>query len=464
MHPNNLLYELAPGKRMRAASITPSKHRRASSFVTAASSAEQRLSMVVQRTSRRHQVQTAWLAFAIASGFSSYLVNMPKLPAYSATLIGLAGILIYGRCPVTRMARNMKWLVVAFAFATAITMTRLILFAPDMLDDLQDVLQVSAYPIVAGLLLFSFRSGVAQGRPALFYLAAAIGLAQAIVASANSLIGPLTIPGVGELVRGRAIFFSGIESSAGVLANVNYYAATQVMLFWLAMATRRQTRLTGTVSGMICAIILISSLLGSSRGATLAAIVSLYVYWTIRHSRSGARMIFGIAVFSLLAYGAVSLVTSSDDVQSAIRVHKGLNGRDVRWESAMDAIAEHPWLGMGLEVEVEASSSAVGSAQNTLIMSLLRVGVLGSVPWILLVLFCLVRSVRCKVPAWAPCAVVVWLIDGTVRVYSLGGIGLIPMIAALGLAEIIATPSTGTPSTVRKNQKQERVAGARVCN
>ncbi len=389
-----------------------------------------------------HYQQTFWLSFILLMAYFSYMPNIPSILPYLFSTFGIIGVFFYGQLPTNIHAERIAVFLLFFLLSTIASTFRLLLSSEHIGSDYLPVLQSLAYPVFSLILVISLGAGITYNRPHCFYTALIIALTQATFALANTLVGPLTLPVLGRLEKGRAIFFTSLGSSSGLMANVNYYSMSQLMLFWFLLGTSKSTSIKKPYIRTILALVLLSTILGSSRGVMCCLFITLFLYWMIRKEISAPRIVGYTLMFAVISYSITTFIASNDDFQHDIRVNRGLNGREIRWESAFIEIRKSPWLGHMINYSVETGTDDLGSAQSTTITSLLRVGILGTFAWLIAILYGVILGIQRPQSAWALCALVSWILDGFARTYSFGGVGLIPLIALLALIDIISyTPA-----------------------
>jgi hypothetical protein len=312
-----------------------------------------------------------------------------------------------------------------------------------------DALMLLSYPLVTAAL-------VSRGRvlddPFTARVLACIGVANGVVATANSLVGPLSLPLGITLDHHRAIFLTAVPSSAGLVSNVNYYAIVQVLIGWALVGTAdRAVRPPGDARNRwlrpLAIAVMASSIVGSSRGGVLSLLASALAYTVLRIRGTAGRAMLAASLGAIVTAGAVVVHRFQDVITVGLRIYKGLNDRDVIWEAARELFTSRPWLGWAsvstVETELLLLGSTNASVQSTWIMLLLRNGLVGTAlltALLVAVTLVVVRDARLRhAHAWAIALVVAWVVNSFVRTFSLGGIGFVPLLAALAIGRLLAT-------------------------
>lgn len=253
-----------------------------------------------------------------------------------------------------------------------------------------------------------------------------------------SVMGLLSsLPVFGDITRGRYIFGTNIQSSAGLIWNVNYYAITQLVGFWVSIIVFLYYRLSKFWL-MLIFLIASSTIMGSSRGVTSALILSLLIYGYFHSSFSVRRLmeiLGGIFVFSLGALFAY--VSSNEQLSTSLRLDRGTNGRDELWRYAFELFADAPMLGLFSIEKIKTLLVVDGglqntTVQNTFLFTLVRLGLLGVFFVLLFVLAAVSNFMRNKhktsVDVAIFCCFFCLILDSMVRSYSLGGAGFAPFM------------------------------------
>lgn len=310
--------------------------------------------------------------------------------------------------------------------------------------------QALTYPATLGLLLL-------VGYRILHFAHRSLGWFIVFLASANCLVGLAGSAGFvsvagpfGEVDQGRLIFGTNFRSSNGLALNVNYYAATQAALgFLYALFRSVKVPNVGRADWAIIGAILVSSLIGSSRGVTVGILASIIVVLVI--DALGARNSVKWRARGLIVLSGLLVIVSTgvywEEIYDIFRFARGLNMRDEIWAAVMVAWFERPWLGWGLE-----TGSAMGlvtsgelegrSAHSGYLHTLLRLGFVGVVVVYGGLLYFLWWSLNGNPTlvaenklAWS--CVVLYLANSMFRTYSFGGVGLLPLVGALAISVLI---------------------------
>jgi O-antigen ligase len=143
----------------------------------------------------------------------------------------------------------------------------------------------------------------------------------------------------------------------------------------------------------------------------------------------------------------VSVSLYWEEIADIFRFERGLNSRDEIWATVLLAYMERPLFGWGMDAGWAMGWASAGefegsSAHSGYLHTLLRIGgvgalvVYGGLVYLLWWSFkgSLVALVENQI-AWA--SVVLYLVNSIFRTYSFGGVGLLPIVAALGLSVIL---------------------------
>ena len=373
-------------------------------------------------------------------GFFSYLPILNKNLIYILSIGCLAALIISRlltgeqiQLPKARVFILLFLGILGFLFST-------LSIARSGESLLIDVLQIVFYPLIGTLLLIFLYDASNRYPKLLGWLVFFVCLLNGLVASCNILFGPLTLPMYGKLVLYRNIFFLPFQSSSGLLGNINYYSVVQGVGFWVAFGLLHNhlTRKKLTNSGFI--FIFVSSFFGASRSAGAALLCSLMLYFYITADRiKKIRIIIYTMISIIIVLVIVRQFFTVDRVDQAFRLYKGFNARDEIWAAAVEMFYERPLVGWGSiatinESLVDEFGSPNTSTQNTLFFSLLRIGILGTVCWLLQVLMACYYGFRRSSTrfqhTWALCGIFFVGFDSMFRTYSFGGVGFIPLALA----------------------------------
>lgn len=256
-----------------------------------------------------------------------------------------------------------------------------------------------------------------------------------------SVMGLLSsLPIFGDITRGRYIFGTSIQSSAGLIWNVNYYAITQLVGFWVSIIVFLNYRLSKFWL-MLIFLIACSTIMGSSRGVTSALILSLLIYGYFHVGFSVKRLmeiLGGIFVFSLGALFAY--VSSNEQLSTSLRLDRGTNGRDELWQYAFELFSDAPLLGLFSIEKIKTLLVVDGglqntTVQNTFLFTLVRLGILGVLFLTLFVLAAVSNFIKNKQKSSVDiaifCCFFCLVLDSMVRSYSLGGVGFAPFMMTI---------------------------------
>jgi O-antigen ligase len=228
--------------------------------------------------------------------------------------------------------------------------------------------------------------------------------------------------------------------------NVNYYSASQASLFWLYGIVGHRCRGNSRWDRLVLAFLFTSSLWGSSRGALLAlggaGLAFLLIIVVCGQGRRAKRA--GILLATVVVASLVGFLVFYDQIYDIFRLAKGLNMRDRIWSRGFELWQQRPLLGWGLDVNVakrfEAGPLPEGkSLHSGYLYTLVRGGLALFVFSYGLLVSALIWGLGRRRELWlryrwAAGAVIFYLINAAFRTFSLGGLGLLPVLAAVGLS------------------------------
>ncbi|QIB65973.1 O-antigen ligase family protein [Kineobactrum salinum] len=304
--------------------------------------------------------------------------------------------------------------------------------------------QTIMYPLCFGFLIASGYKYLWCSRRSILVLLVFLAFGNATVALLGAIGAISSVPFFGEVGQGRYIFGTTMHSSNGLAFNVNYYATIQGAMFFLyaIMAGAGGRRIAG-INAFVLVMIFASSLIGSSRGGLVsfcAAFLSvgLIARPSIFTIKGSALLLGSIAagVAILANLGAIGAY-----LYEALRLWKGLAMRGDLWSAAWELWMMRPVFGWGdlggeglatiTYGEYEGSSMHSGYL-NTLV----RGGMVQFFASFGFVVFALLwglgRSrVRWYINRWAVGGIVFYLVNAIFRTYSIGGLGLLPVIVLI---------------------------------
>lgn len=310
-------------------------------------------------------------------------------------------------------------------------------------------IQSAMYPVIlAGLLLYGWRMFQADLK-LLACILLGIGTLNGIVALLASLGAITSLPLVGGILTGRDIFGTHLPSSTGLAFNVNYYSTLQGSIFmlyaWIWSIRSAERRWYHLIFG---GFLLGTVVIGSSRGVVVA-ILAASVAWLVMRFMSlcwRARFKYMLAVGPIIFIGIILLFSGWESFSDALRISRGLNGRDVIWSAGIQIWLERPFLGYGyvgstkemLGVLIDRAGSLHSGYLSTLHRGglVLFVLVYGSV----LGITALGLGLSCKRwwrHRWPVIIIVFWLANSAIRSFNLGGLGLLPVAAGIALSVIL---------------------------
>lgn len=391
----------------------------------------------------RWQDTVAWLSLLLLlSGATIAYAASPLLSGvgYVSGLLGASGMLAF--LPWSR--RNGLFILGIGLALQCVTVTALVQ-SPRL--DVEEALQGMLYPIVQSTLLLTGYCAIVRYQTSVAVALWVVAFLNGAVALANTLAGPLHLPVFGVLQHGRAIFGTDLPSSAGLMFNVNYYATFQGAVFLMLLGLRdnaAQVSRWGTVG---LAAVLLSGVLGSSRGATAALVLALGAYVLLKSAKAVQYMRATVLIIGVVAVCVYLLTHYYPTIADTFRFAKGLNNRDTIWGAAVKMYSQRPWIGWGghnyIADQLLTHGSPNASVQSTFLIYLLRVGAVGFilVGALLLAAVPPLRNSAFRARnAWAYALVLYWLINSAVRTYTLGGLGAIPVLATVGLSVLLTAP------------------------
>lgn len=221
----------------------------------------------------------------------------------------------------------------------------------------------------------------------------------------------------------------------------------------LRPAARNGARIFWFSVVLCCAVVLFGT---KSRTALLAMISGSFVFTYIRFSTRLART----ATIGLIVLGAsyafqhreaIIYAMSLDEKDRSIETG---TGRYEIWRFlSASVISKNPWLGIGPGQHQELVATATGSssAHNGLIASLSETGVIGTLPLLLIIIWCLRMAWQRRVPtgqAWAAPLFVAGIVEslGESILFSIGNpASLLFMLAVAKLATPLLTAAQNRP-------------------
>ena len=262
------------------------------------------------------------------------------------------------------------------------------------------------------------------------------------LAASFGVVGAL--PPFGDIQVGRYVFGTSVQSSSGLNFNVNYFAVTQAALFWFYGVSTRRTR--QRVDIWILVFLAASSVWGSSRGVLLAlfaGLLTLLLLEAFHGPRRGARRARWAIVSIVVVIGG-GIYMAPDHLYDAFRLYKGLNSRDHIWDTGVRLWLERPLFGWGADVEVAkrfvAGALPEGQSLHSGYLHTLVRGGLSAAFFTYGFFVCALawglgrRGTVWYAERWPVAIVVFYLVNAAFRTYSVGGLGLLPALAALGLS------------------------------
>jgi O-antigen ligase len=401
-------------------------------------------------------ISAVFFALLILGAFLSYGesgLGPLKLVAYGLSAVVLVGLLfIWPREDKTRAIIAIFFSLI-FGFVSALTILRAEIFYSYGTTSMAMLIQELTYPLISlFLVLVGFRL-IFSNRTLITRVIVILAMANWIVA-ALGILGYLDhIPLFGSVNTGRWIFFTRIPSSNGLMLNVNYYATAQVSLFFFYGIVQSLTKSSlSRKDYIILLFIFLSSLLGSSRGITVASIGALVIIYFIvvfMQKSSRGRILFFVLLSSIGIWLTVVDFRMSDylpfydTVYREIRLDRGLNSRDVLWAAGIELWWQRPLLGSGtasgsLLANID-SITTERSLHSGYVHMLATRGLFGFFASFGFVLFCIFwglgfnRRIWFKY-RWAVASISFYLISTAARTYSIGGLGLLPLLLGIAMS------------------------------
>jgi O-antigen ligase len=426
--------------------------------VTSNATLSQRQSMVREALSQRPQSRISAIFFALLlfGAFLSYAesgTGIVKLIAYSLTAVALGALLLVWR-PVGRQRVLLAFLFsTAFALFSALTILRAEFSYSQGNTSLLVLLQELSYPAVTlFLVLLGFRL-IYSDRTLLIRIILILAMANFLVAVLGILGFVTYVPLFGDVHTGRYIFFTGIASSNGLMFNVNYYATTQATLFFFYGVIQSLTKDSlSRKDYFVLFLLFCSTFLGSSRGVSVAimgALIVIYFIALLFERNPGMKRVF---LFLLLVTAGVLIVVLDfrslyyeyyDTLYTGLRLGRGLNLRDTIWSSGIELWLQRPFLGWGAANASLLTGIESGLGDRSLhsgyVYSLVRGGLIGLFVSFGFVFFCVLWGLGLNKRSWfeyrwAVAAVSFYLISTATRTYSIGGLGLLPLLLGIAMS------------------------------
>jgi hypothetical protein len=390
----------------------------------------------------RRRLSDSGLVIVIVGAFLSYThleLTPLKLFAYVMSLAGLS-----------LMALAQAWVhrgpaTVAGAFAAGITLATLVSALLSRTGaGAMSLVQDLFYPIVlfvGSVVLYRIRVAPVRVAKAVVL---GIGLANFGVALLGSFGILGSVPLFGPIETGRWVFGTTVPSASGLAFNVNYMAVAQASLFFFygIMAAEDHDRHDAGALWFLA----LSSLWGSSRGVLLALLIAVVVVTGIgaRHDRTRRRARARSWLLVAALGVGVGVVMLGDYLYDAFRLYKGLNLRDQLWGHGLALWRERPVFGWGMDMKegerfIGGALGAGSSLHSGYLHTLVRGGValfVSSYGFIVFAVFWGLGTDRRRWlrHRWAVAAIVFYLVNTAFRTYSLGGTGLLPMLAVTGIS------------------------------
>lgn len=360
--------------------------------------------------------------------------------------LALSGLVI-SMLITARFSRHLIQRVVPFttAFLAATLASGLAVAGAQGLD--LRLVQELFYPLGALLILLTGFHILRQSGPFLGWCILGLGFANlavgiAGVAGVTSSAGPF-----GPVEQGRFVFGTTLRSSNGLMLNVNYFAVTQAALgFLYALYRHTRTARLSRNDFLLAGLLIASSVVGSSRGVTVSilAVAAMSLLALAVQRRGKSRQLFRFLLALAIAFVSLAFSLYWAEIQEIFRFERGLNLRDEIWVAVIFAWLERPLLGWSTEAGAALGFASGGefagrSAHSGFLHALLSGGVVGFALIYGFLLYCLALIVN-RLPldldgALIPLACVgFFLMNSLFRTYSFGGVGLVPLLALLGLS------------------------------
>lgn len=380
--------------------------------------------------------------FAVATiiaSMATYFSSESKILFYGLFVFFLLSYLLLRRSLTIRL-RHVN--VLAFLYMVFSVFSIILNLSVVSLDMVQTLL----YPIVFMLVL-------AGGRDLIYDLGTRGAKVVISFFVLNALVAIMTVLGVleslplfGEIVRGRYIFGTNIASSAGLICNVNYYAVTQLVGFWVCMFCYERYQLRRKwfwITLFVCCSVII----GSSRSCTATLLLSLLMYLYFKLGRNG-KMIYWLCVGAVVMASGfiVRTIMNNEWLYTTLRIYRGLNNRDDLWLLGWKFVLDSPFFGIGSIEQIknlmmENLGWQISSVQNSFLFSLLRIGFLGTGVVVMIIIIAILRFLthRDKSETYIICfcTLSAVLMDSMVRTYTLGGIGFVPVVMSICISILV---------------------------
>lgn len=322
---------------------------------------------------RHSDLKGFYLVLALFLSFLTYTAGEQKALIYFVAFLGSVGLAFCAGIGFSSRRRLLLWVIIFYFFVSIVSVSMNI-------GDIHQVpLQMFAYPLVAFLVVGSLWKVLCVPRvPALILVC--LFVLNGVVALLG-VFGFDNFPFLGKIQTGRALFMTNLPSAAGLVWNVNYFAATQAVGFWLLYSLWKQGALPRAVLPLIW-FVGGSVILGSSRSCTISLVISVAFYWYWVSKIKGRMAIFlGVALL-ISAGSSIYLYALTDpELYSGLRLYKGLNNRDELWEIAFQLARQNFVFGLGSPAVLQDSMILAGAtnstAQNSSLTMLLLFGIGG---------------------------------------------------------------------------------------
>lgn len=309
--------------------------------------------------------------------------------------------------------------------------------------------QTLLYPLIALIVCGSLWRVFIDLRGVAYGLVLAFFVLNGCVAAAASFLGVRSLPYLGEIEVGRFIFLTDFPSSSGLLWNVNYYSATQVVAFWMLFAIGK-ARQTTKIEWLLIYFVGLSVIMGSSRSCTAAFLVSVIAYRYFSGSKAEKFAILGCAAALLAGIGGVvAYLEQNKTLYQGLRIYRGLNSRDELWQVGWGLVQQSLWFGYGSTDVVRelmiASGAPNPTVQNSYLTYLLVYGGFYALAMSAMIALVWFRFLKCAIKTPVLNAVfalfIFTSIDALVRTYLVGGVGFIPLLMFASMVFVVRSSS-----------------------
>jgi O-antigen ligase len=234
---------------------------------------------------------------------------------------------------------------------------------------------------------------------------------------------------------GRNSFIPTLMASQSFALNENYYSSIMAVLTIFFAFRASEAENARSVLIILALISTVGVLIGASRGVLFSGLAALGLVVFLRDRLYGGVLLL---ISFLAGYGI--WVSYEDVLSDLLRVYKGFNGRDLIWFAVLQGIADNWAFGIGADTSSALETIGAGefggrSTHSGFLEVVFKFGVIqGSILWALILLYLTQMKRRTKLGWLAFYLTSFFILMACFRTYHPGGVGLIPLLGAIGLA------------------------------